>query len=153
MTRAIDDSGLYMLLLRVRRAEKIVIHRHAYRLPAGWYVYVGSAQRGLRARIARHLRAHKRMHWHIDYLRKIAEIEAVRTLAGAPQEEEARLARAWCEAAELMPIPKFGASDSAAPSHLVGFRRRAAVLRQPMWQRAAAYLIDPSDRSAYKMPK
>ena len=37
-------------------------------LPAGQYVYTGSARRALEARIARHLRQDKAMRWHIDYL-------------------------------------------------------------------------------------
>ena len=35
---------------------------------AGHYVYVGSAARGLEARIARHGRLRKKMHWHFVYL-------------------------------------------------------------------------------------
>ena len=39
-------------------------------LAAGQYAYVGSAHGpgGLRARVGRHLRAEKPLHWHIDYL-------------------------------------------------------------------------------------
>jgi Uri superfamily endonuclease len=39
-----------------------------FSLPAGQYVYTGSARRALEARIARHLRQDKAMRWHIDYL-------------------------------------------------------------------------------------
>jgi sugar fermentation stimulation protein A len=35
---------------------------------AGCYVYTGSALRGLLARVARHLKSEKSLHWHIDYL-------------------------------------------------------------------------------------
>jgi Uri superfamily endonuclease len=34
----------------------------------GWYAYVGSAVRGRRARVARHLAAEKPRRWHADYL-------------------------------------------------------------------------------------
>lgn len=37
-------------------------------LPAGWYVYTGSARRGFHARVRRHLRRDKRRRWHIDWL-------------------------------------------------------------------------------------
>ena len=36
--------------------------------PAGHYIYTGSAQRNIEARIARHLRQEKKLKWHIDYL-------------------------------------------------------------------------------------
>lgn len=129
-------GGVYMLLVRVRRAGRIALRRHTWEMRAGWYVYVGSAQRGLRARIARHLRAEKRVHWHIDYLLQLGSVAAVKIMPGAPRTEEARLARAWCGICGATPVPGFGASDSPAASHLVYFRRRADVERQALWQQA-----------------
>jgi len=42
------------------------------RLPAGRYVYIGSARRGIAARVSRHKRLaiekSGKLHWHIDYL-------------------------------------------------------------------------------------
>lgn len=35
---------------------------------AGYYYYVGSAQKNLRQRIMRHLRKDKIAHWHIDHI-------------------------------------------------------------------------------------
>lgn len=129
-------GGVYMLLIRVRRAGRIVLQRCQWDMRAGWYVYVGSAQRGLRARIARHLRAEKRLHWHIDYLLQMGSVVAVRIVPGAPRDEEARLARAWSRVRGGTPVPDFGASDSPAASHLVYFRRRADVEQQVLWQQA-----------------
>ena len=37
-------------------------------LPAGNYVYTGSAKRNIRARVLRHLTGARKKHWHIDYL-------------------------------------------------------------------------------------
>ena len=34
----------------------------------GTYFYIGSARKGLRARVKRHLSGEKRLFWHIDYL-------------------------------------------------------------------------------------
>jgi Uri superfamily endonuclease len=45
--------------------------------PAGRYVYTGSAKRALEARIARHLRKEKALHWHIDYLLAAAGVNVV----------------------------------------------------------------------------
>ena len=39
-----------------------------FHFPAGRYVYTGSARRNLDARVARHIRHDKALHWHIDYL-------------------------------------------------------------------------------------
>ncbi len=39
------------------------------RYAAGAYAYVGSAMKGISARLPHHLRPPKRPHWHIDYVR------------------------------------------------------------------------------------
>ena len=136
--RVIDarNVGIYFLLLRLARARTIVVGRRVARFRAGWYVYVGSAQRGLRQRIARHLRRRKPKRWHIDYLRGSARVVAVRVLRGAGRRQEAVCARQWLASAAFVPMHKFGASDSPAASHLLGFTRRAAVERHPLWRRA-----------------
>ena len=52
--------------------------------PAGLYVYCGSAQGNLPARIARHRRRRKRLHWHVDYLlaNRAAKVIGVETRPG-----------------------------------------------------------------------
>ena len=45
----------------------------------GYYLYVGSAKRGLEARIKRHLRKDKKIFWHIDYL-KVSPLSSEETL-------------------------------------------------------------------------
>ena len=63
------DSGAYLLLIRLRRDATIAVGglgEIAFR--RGWYIYAGSAMLGLTARIARHCRRGKKLHWHIDYL-------------------------------------------------------------------------------------
>jgi Uri superfamily endonuclease len=39
-----------------------------FELPAGLYVYTGSAKRNILARVSRHLSGRKKIRWHIDYL-------------------------------------------------------------------------------------
>ncbi|MCX7673300.1 MAG: GIY-YIG nuclease family protein [Thiobacillaceae bacterium] len=59
----------YQLLIAVADRQRIRIGRlGTFDFPAGRYLYTGSARRALEARLARHLRPHKRLHWHIDYL-------------------------------------------------------------------------------------
>jgi len=63
------DSGSYLLLIKLSKRSRITTGRlGTLDLPRGWYVYAGSAMRGIVARIARHRRAAKKLHWHIDYL-------------------------------------------------------------------------------------
>ena len=115
-------GGLYVLELVLLRKVAVKIGRLGRcEFPAGAFWYVGSARRGLAARIARHTRRSKKLHWHIDYL-----------LA------RARLVRVWvwpettlseCELTERLggerAVPRFGASDCRCPGHLLCARGRA----------------------------
>jgi len=95
-------------------------------LAAGWYVYTGSARRGLAARVRRHLSRDKRRRWHIDWLleRPQASVEWV----ALPLGRECALNRAIGGTAA---VRGFGASDCRAGcgSHLraLGPRRPAPV--------------------------
>lgn len=64
-------AGAYALILKLEHAVRVDRPPStAGALPPGWYVYAGSARGpgGIRARLARHFRAEKRIHWHIDQL-------------------------------------------------------------------------------------
>lgn len=65
-----SGSGSYMILLQLeRRAEIVVGSLGVVEFEPGWYVYCGSAKKGLSKRVARHQRKiGKALHWHIDYL-------------------------------------------------------------------------------------
>jgi len=86
-----------------------------FEIPAGLYVYTGSAKRNPEARIARHLSREKRLRWHIDYLLAAPDCRVVEVL---------RHAEAECEVnrrtAGRILVPRFGASDCRAGcgSHL-----------------------------------
>ncbi|HIE52247.1 MAG TPA: GIY-YIG nuclease family protein [Armatimonadetes bacterium] len=113
-------SGVYQLLLRLPRPRTMQIGRLGrFTFPAGWYVYTGSALNGLEARIARHLRRKKRLHWHIDYLLQQAEIEAVFIYPTQEREECARNAEVLAQPGARIIAPRFGASDCRCPAHLV----------------------------------
>jgi len=87
-------------------------------LDAGRYVYVGSAQRGLRQRVERHFRRRKKTHWHIDYLtlRREPELAVAWELERAG---ECRLARVLLQRWPAAWVG-FGSSDCRCPAHLVG---------------------------------
>ena len=80
--------------------------------PAGLYVYCGSAQRNLPARIARHRRKRKAQRWHIDYLlaHRAARMVGVEVFRG-PKADECRLVAQSRRAGGKVIVPGFGASD------------------------------------------
>jgi len=106
----------YQLLLTVRETLQIKVGKlGVFTIPAGYYIYTGSAKKNMQARIARHRRKDKPLHWHIDYLTSHAQIEisAVRFF----DEEECQLNQ---KQSGRVLIPGFGASDcrSGCVSHL-----------------------------------
>ncbi len=116
-------TGTYLLMLRATQSIAVSVGRlGAFVLSPGVYVYIGSAHGpgGLAARLARHLRASRRPHWHIDALTAVLPIVAV----GAHSSQE-RLECAWVQrllaAGADAPIPGFGSSDCRAgcPAHLL----------------------------------
>lgn len=121
-------SGAYALALRLGAPLEVQAGKRKGLLPAGDYLYCGSARGpgGLRARLARHMRPQKRAHWHID------QLTAVANMLGAFVEEqgdECALNAALGALSIPLPIPiaGFGSSDC---------RRCAAHLR--FWPKDAA---------------
>ncbi len=85
------------------------------RLPAGWYVYTGSARRNMEPRIARHLRRDKRRRWHIDYLTGHPGVVAV----SVTRHEEPECVVNRRQGGQVV-VPGFGAADcrNRCGSHL-----------------------------------
>ncbi len=100
-------------------AKPVPIPLGALVFPAGWYLYAGSAERGLSKRIARHKRLRKKMHWHIDYLRRKAEMIESFPIRSS-RRDECLLAGAVGELAEEA-VDRFGSSDCPCASHLFRF--------------------------------
>ncbi len=116
--------GTYALLLHLNQATSLQVGRLGdFHFPAGFYAYVGSAfgPGGLHARLRHHLQS-GRAHWHVDYLRRLAQVHSIYfALTLQPQEclwsqALANLPHAW------LPAPGFGASDcrNGCPTHLIG---------------------------------
>jgi len=91
-----------------------------FQFPAGRYLYCGSARGsgGIRARVGRHLRRSKALHWHIDYL--LQKGTPVRVWYAVSAE---RLECAWARTVlrlpgALAPVAGFGSSDCACATHL-----------------------------------
>jgi Uri superfamily endonuclease len=109
-------KGSYILLIKLATKKDIFVGKLGnVSFPKATYAYVGSAMNGLRARLARHLRKEKKLHWHIDYLLKEAEVEEI-ILCQGDERVECSLAQAL--AGELQSVPGFGSSDCKCRSHL-----------------------------------
>lgn len=108
--------GSYVLLVRLAEERTIAVGRlGTVRFPGGSYAYVGSALRGLAARVDRHLRAEKKTRWHIDYLLPRATIEAIITCE-TTERTECTIAQTLAQRFDS--IPGFGSSDCRCRSHL-----------------------------------
>ncbi len=127
-----SSHGTYALHLHVSGSYSITLGRLGPAIiPAGYYFYLGSARGagGLRARVGRHLSGDGTLHWHIDYLRGIAEVQSVFYTV-----TDNALECPWCQALAtlpeaLIPIPHFGSSDcrSGCEAHLIVFPRQINV--------------------------
>jgi sugar fermentation stimulation protein A len=111
------NSGLYIALFHLHRGLRLRVGALGkFRFWPGVYLYVGSAQRNLAARVERHGRKNKPLRWHIDYLSaKATMLGAVlvpgsrRRECGLPQQVATLFGRV---------IPGFGASDCGCGGHL-----------------------------------
>ncbi len=124
-------TGAYILLIHLAQDEEIEVGRlSTFLFRRGEYAYVGSAMGGLDARVARHLRAEKKRHWHIDYLLERASVTEVLEYE-SPTRIECELSDALAGGATVtMPVQGFGSSDCRCPSHLhyLGERAQAAEI-------------------------
>jgi len=115
---AADEPGAYLLLVTLRTMLTVALPgRNAVALPAGRYLYCGSAYGpgGVRARLRRHIQRGKALRWHIDRLTQAGNV------AGAwvvPDGGECALAAALSQLPA--PVRGFGSSDCRrCRSHLL----------------------------------
>ena len=151
--------GTYALFVRLDTAANIQVGRlGTFAFPGGCYAYAGSAlgPGGLQARLSRHYRSGKRLHWHIDYLLARGVLEMTWQI-----ESPARLECAWAGALRELTgahilVPGFGSSDCRCASHLAyyphrppaGHIREALVSASPGdWPSGAIHCVDVTGRS------
>ena len=109
--------GIYLLVIRLDRPVRTNVGSLGrISFTPGYYVYVGSAQNSLEARIRRHLRKKKKHHWHIDYLLDFGQIVKIIVYPGLGKSWESRVANLL--ARRYKPVPGFGSSDTDDVSHL-----------------------------------
>ena len=117
LSREVKDRGSYLLLIQLQKKSVFKAGRLPERVfPAGYYLYVGSAMKGLSSRLARHCRRNKRIHWHIDYL----TARASRVLPIAIRSSERRECEIAGAISSLMQMGPswFGSSDCQCATHL-----------------------------------
>nr|WP_294509627.1 GIY-YIG nuclease family protein [uncultured Rhodopila sp.] len=112
--------GAYLLLVSLPAPLSVVLPgRVAVELQPGRFLYAGSARGpgGLRARLMRHQRAGKTLHWHIDRLTEAGEVQGAWILPGG---DECAIVAALPHLP--VPLPGFGSSDCrCCVSHLLGW--------------------------------
>lgn len=119
------DSGCYQILMHLDKSRKIRVGRLGlFDFPAGWYVYTGSALGGLSARIQRHFKKEKRLHWHIDYLLEHARICGVKKCLTRIRKECSLNARIFTHRKAKIVVKKFGSTDCRCETHLAFFDKK-----------------------------
>lgn len=116
-------KGCYCLIIKLNKDTTIKIGKKLGKIDfnKGYYVYVGSAMNSLESRIKRHLSDEKKLHWHVDYLLRKAEITDVIYNESKRKKE--------CDLSQLISlksegIEDFGCSDCECESHLYYFKNR-----------------------------
>lgn len=122
----LPGGGAYRVTIRLARRLRLrVAALGVVVLPAGIYVYCGSARRNLPARVARHLRRRKLKRWHIDYLLAHPAARVCRVRAW-PRASECGLVRRAIRRGGRPVVPGFGSSDCrGCPAHLIYMGKQA----------------------------
>ena len=134
--RCSAGPGAYVLVIDLARPLMFSIARgRPVRLPAGRYAYCGNARGpgGLAARLARHARRDKPVHWHVDRLTSAGRIAGIGTTQHG--DECALFERIMGLSGSRVPVRGLGSSDcTRCAAHL------AAV--DPAFSPAAIGLVD-----------
>jgi Uri superfamily endonuclease len=127
MNRVFEKDGIYLLIIGLSKGRRIQIGRLGHlSFHRGSYGYVGSARRGMKSRLSRHLKEEKPLHWHIDYLLQFAEIEII-LFGQSMSDKECALAHELSLPFQF--VPGFGSTDCRCMSHLFFSPHRRSLLR------------------------
>lgn len=114
------NSGIYVLEILAKENFSVGIKKFADRIfSAGYYYYVGSAQKNLKQRLTRHLSKKKIIHWHIDHITSINtnSIKSIFLSTGSTKNLECELANYFEKKLNLdNSFHRFGNSDSNCSS-------------------------------------
>lgn len=114
------DSGVYILEIFKHKPGKVEVGALGkIAFPAGYYYYIGTAQKNLNARINRYLEGSERFHWHIDYFLLEANVQNVYAWP-LDKDYECKIADALLDIEEIKVIKEgLGSSDCNCKSHLL----------------------------------
>lgn len=124
-----DEPGYYILLICTTNSIEVEYSRHTARLEPGLHAYIGSAQKGLRARIKRHLTKNKKIWWHIDKLTTHPQtrIPAVVACTSKTRGLEPCIAQQLADAGYKGP-KGFGSTDNPnSPTHLFHISQKCDI--------------------------
>lgn len=161
---ALPTSGAYVVWLWLGQETRLPVPAPGAVLAPGLYAYVGSARRGLRARLVRHAKGSRLVRWHVDHLRRQAQVVGADVQPDPSGPGECRLAEILMRVAPGGPersnrlghaprgalgaVPGFGSSDCRCPSHLVYLGPDAA--------QAAAFVtprvVEPRLLAVFRLP-
>ena len=114
-------KGCYCLIINLENDENLKIGKKLkIEFEKGYYVYIGSAMNSLESRVKRHLSKSKKLHWHVDYLLKNAEV--VEVIYNLDKKVECELSKELSK--ENSCIQDFGCSDCECNSHLYYFKKK-----------------------------
>ena len=104
------DCGTYIVKIKVKKPMEIVVGALGkVKFDSGLYAYIGSAMNSISKRIKHHAKKSKKLHWHLDYLTSMPEVEVIGAYVfyGKKIEEEKSLKFSK----KYKFVKKFGASD------------------------------------------
>lgn len=106
----------YLLFIELEKTIEIQVGKLGwFCFPTGQYLYVGRAKKNVDARLARHRRKEKILHWHIDYVLQYGKITSIKMFEG---NDECGLASFISnQPGVTLPALKFGSSDCSCKSH------------------------------------
>jgi sugar fermentation stimulation protein A len=127
------ERGTYVLVLKLNRPSVANVGSLGrIRLSRGYYTYVGSARKGMRSRLSRHLAREKRKRWHIDWLTTHPDVVPIAVATTGRTGLECEIAGLLSARTEAL-VRGFGCSDCECESHL--FAMAHDPLQSPEFQK------------------
>ncbi len=121
--RAPNWKGAYLVLLYLDEEVAFARARQLHSFPPGWYAYAGNAYGpgGVGARLRRHFRREKKLHWHVDQL--TGHARSMSAVALRDGSECAIVSRLVGSGAFRPSLEGFGSSDcKACAAHLLDWQ-------------------------------
>lgn len=118
------NQGTYALVFKCKKKQEVKVGKLGiFQIVPGYYIYIGSAfgPGGIKARVGRHLKKHKKLKWHVDYLRKYLKVVDV-YFSTSEQKLECVWSAKLAELEFSIPFIGFGSSDCKCKSHLFYFK-------------------------------